>query len=104
MRDFRDLGFAAFAAGDGHESARCFHAAIAADVTDWESIGRLGSMHFDAGRLGHAYVFASAAARLNPCAETLSDLGRVLAAWGEDADALTLFERAHALTRPMCRP
>lgn len=92
---FENVGTLAYHRGDVSEAMRCFDAAIAENVKDWRSITKLGSVHLEQGRLGHAYVFASAAVRLNPCAETLSDLGRVFATWGDNEAALELFQMAH---------
>jgi len=92
---FENVGTLAYQRGDVSEAMRCFDAAIVENVKDWRSIAKLGSVHLEEGRMGHAYVFASAAVRLNPCAETLSDLGRVFATWGDNEAALELFQMAH---------
>lgn len=91
---FENVGTLAYQRGDVSEAMRCFDAAIVENVKDWRSVAKLGSVHLEEGRMGHAYVFASAAVRLNPCAETLSDLGRVFATWGDNEAALDLFQMA----------
>lgn len=94
---FLRRGSEAYRAGDLNEAMACFDAAVAGDVTNWRAAGAMGNVHLDAGRLGHAYLLLSAAVRLDPNADTVSDLGRVLTHMGDWEAGLDLFEKAHEI-------
>jgi hypothetical protein len=95
--DFKQAGTIAWKHGMLDEAARCFDAAICDDVRDWESIAALASVNLDEGKLGTAYTLFSCAARIDRNSKVVADIGRVLVAWGEYAEALGAFEMAHEL-------
>lgn len=95
--DFKRAGAIALKCGDLSEAARCFDAAIAGDVRDWESIAALASINLDMGRTGEAFALFERAYDIHPDAKVLSDLGRVLTIWGEYSGALKYFTAAHEM-------
>lgn len=95
--DYKAAGTAAWKNGALEEAARCFDAAICADTRDWESISALASMYFESGKLGTAYSLYTRASQINKDARVVTDIGRILLAWGEYAEGLKVFERAHEI-------
>ena len=92
--DFKRAGIIAWQRGAVEEAARCFDAAVCEDVRDWESIAVLAEIALHRGQLGQAYALFTHAARIDQNSKVVADIGRVLVAWGEYADALMVFERA----------
>lgn len=97
MNNFKAAGFAAHKRGDTAEAVRCFDAAACDDTRDWEAIAALASSYMQAGKLGTAYQLFTRAAQIDRNAKVISDIGRILVAWGEYGEALKVFEAAHEI-------
>lgn len=93
--DFKMAGAVALRQGDIEEAERCYNAAVAGNVRDWESIAALASLYLDRNMTGVAFALFRDALNLEMDARVLADIGRVMVSWGQYEAALAHFEKAH---------